>query len=148
MIMKTYDGGDSWIVSLDGLSAPLNSIYFKDGFGFAVGGNGLVLKTEDGTTWIDAKTNKVYPSQYHLSQNYPNPFNPSTTIEFSLSQSSFVSLKVYNILGKEVATLVSKTLTIGKYKYEWNAGNFASGIYIYTLKAGSFEQSCKMLLLR
>ena len=88
---------------------------------------------------VEQETIKL-PNRYTLSQNYPNPFNPSTTIEFSIPKTEFVILKIYNILGKEVATLVSEKLAAGKYRYTWDASGFASGIYIYQLKAKGQRQ--------
>jgi len=75
------------------------------------------------------------PASFILEQNYPNPFNPSTTIEFALPQSGFVTLKIYNVLGEEAATLVNEELTAGWYKVEWQANGLASGMYIYRLQA-------------
>jgi hypothetical protein len=76
-----------------------------------------------------------------LSQNYPNPFNPSTTIEFDLPKTSNVKLKIYNILGEEVATLVSGRLTAGSYSYEWSRpAGMASGVYMYRLETGDPSQ--------
>lgn len=89
----------------------------------------------DPSTGIAEKTD--IPIRYTLYQNYPNPFNPSTSIEFALPKTSHVTLKIFNILGEEVATLVSDRLTSGTYSYEWNASNMASGIYLYRLHAGS-----------
>jgi hypothetical protein len=88
------------------------------------------------------------PKSYALSQNYPNPFNPSTTIEFALPKSEFVNLKIYNILGEQVANLVSEKLTAGNYKYQWNVSGLASGVYFYKLETGKFSQIRKMLLLQ
>jgi hypothetical protein len=88
------------------------------------------------------------PLIYSLSQNYPNPFNPTTNIEFSIPKSEFVTLKIYNVLGKEVATLVSEKLAAGKYDYEWNAGSLASGVYLYKIQAGNYVRAKKMILLR
>jgi len=86
---------------------------------------------------------------YGLEQNYPNPFNPSTTIEFALPHSGFVTLKIYNILGEEMAALVSERLTAGKYKYEWDASDLASGVYFYRLEAGKdFIKTKKLVLLK
>jgi CubicO group peptidase (beta-lactamase class C family) len=92
--------------------------------------------------------NSVFPQNYILSQNYPNPFNPSTTIEFTLPKSDFVELKVYNILGKGVATLVSKNLNQGSHTYTYDGNNLASGIYYYQLQASNFIEVKKMLLLK
>jgi hypothetical protein len=85
---------------------------------------------------------------YFLKQNYPNPFNPTTNIEFSIPKSEFVTLKVYNILGEEVARLVSQRLTAGKYKYDWDASKMASGVYLYRIQAGNYVETKKMVLLR
>ncbi|MEJ2105082.1 MAG: T9SS type A sorting domain-containing protein [Ignavibacteriaceae bacterium] len=90
----------------------------------------------------------VPPSEFVLSQNYPNPFNPSTTINYQLPENSFVSLKVYNVLGNEVASLVNEQKQAGKYEVEFNASELGSGVYFYTLKVGEFVQSKKMLLLK
>jgi hypothetical protein len=88
------------------------------------------------------------PLRFDLKQNYPNPFNPGTTIEFSIPKTGFVSLKVYNILGQQVAMVVSEKLSAGAYKYEWQANNMPSGVYYCRLQAGEFEQVRKMLLLK
>ena len=93
--------------------------------------------------------NKVLPLNYTLNQNYPNPFNPSTTIEFDLPRTGQVSLKVFNILGEEVATLVSERLSAGSYSYEWSrTGGIASGVYFYRLEVDGFVHMRKMLLLK
>jgi CubicO group peptidase (beta-lactamase class C family) len=88
------------------------------------------------------------PKKIGLNQNYPNPFNPSTTIEFSLPKSGYCELKVYNILGKEVSTLVSKKLNQGNHTYTFDGKNLASGIYYYQLVAGDFREVKKMILLK
>jgi type IX secretion system substrate protein len=76
------------------------------------------------------------PNSFVLEQNYPNPFNPSTIIEFSIPKTEFVTLKIYNVLGQEVVTLVSEELKVGKYQFTWDAGFLASGAYLYRLQAG------------
>ncbi len=88
------------------------------------------------------------PLEYELQQNYPNPFNPSTIIEFSVPRSNYVTLKVYDTLGEEVATLVSENLTAERYNVQWSASRFASGVYFYRLQAGEFVQTKKLLLLK
>ena len=89
------------------------------------------------------------PAYYNLSQNYPNPFNPSTTIEFSLPEDvGNVSLSIYNVLGQKVAELVNTALQAGNYSYQWNAGNFASGMYICELRTDKYVSVKKMLLLK
>ncbi|MCH7516312.1 MAG: T9SS type A sorting domain-containing protein, partial [Bacteroidetes bacterium] len=94
------------------------------------------------------RENNLFPDEYSLSQNYPNPFNPSTTIKFSVPQQSNVVLRVYDILGSEVANLVNETLDAGNYTINFDASQFASGMYIYTLTAGDFTTSKKMMLLK
>ena len=91
---------------------------------------------------------KQAPLSYDLSQNYPNPFNPSTTIKYSVPRAAFVSLKVYDVLGREVAHLVNVEKSAGNYEVEWNAENFASGIYLYKIQTGNFTQTKKMILMR
>ncbi|MBN2365364.1 MAG: T9SS type A sorting domain-containing protein [Calditrichaeota bacterium] len=92
---------------------------------------------------------KTLPVRYFvLKQNYPNPFNPNTTIEFDLPKTSKVSLKIFNIVGEEVATLVSDRLAAGSYSYNWDAANLASGVYLYRLQAGKYVQMRKMVLMR
>jgi hypothetical protein len=88
------------------------------------------------------------PDKYSLNQNYPNPFNPGTSIEFQLPQKSFVTLKVYNILGVEIATLVNEEKPAGIHKINFNASELSSGMYIYKISAGKFEKTMKMLLLK
>jgi len=97
---------------------------------------------------IEDYDNTNIPKKYFLSQNYPNPFNPKTTIEFSIPKSEFVTLKIYNLLGQEVALLVSDKLKTGNYKYTWDAGSLSSGVYFYELKAGNYVKSQKMILLK
>jgi len=104
--------------------------------------------TTDYPNDIGSFENDKIPESYSLEQNYPNPFNPVTTIEFSLSRSGFVILKIYNLLGEEVATLVSASLPSGSYQYEWDASGMASGVYLYRLKAGDYIQTKKMVLMR
>ena len=88
------------------------------------------------------------PSEHALSEAYPNPFNPTTTIEYSLPMSGEVSLKVYNLLGQEVANLVSGEIEAGYYSARWNASDVSSGIYFYRLRSGDFVRTRKMLLLK
>ncbi len=89
-----------------------------------------------------------FPKNIFLAQNYPNPFNPSTTIEFALPRSGFTTLKVYDILVRHVATLVQEELPAGRFSVEWNAREYASGVYYYKLQAGTFNQIRKIVLLK
>jgi photosystem II stability/assembly factor-like uncharacterized protein len=148
MIIETEDGGDNWTIQVEDLSAPLTALHFKDGYGWAVGGNGLVLRTEDGTSWVNQNTGKTYPNKFSLSQNYPNPFNPSTKIKFALPKAEKVKIDLYNNLGQKVTTLLDKQMVLGQHEVEFNAKDLASGIYYYKFKAGEFEDVKKMVLLK
>lgn len=94
------------------------------------------------------KDNSSLPTEFSLSQNYPNPFNPATTIEFSLTQGGFTTLKVYDVIGNEVATLVNEELTSGNFKTQFDASQLSSGIYFYTLRVNNSVLTNKMLLLK
>jgi len=88
------------------------------------------------------------PQEFKLYQNFPNPFNPLTTIRYDLAKSSRVVLTIYDVLGAVVKTVVSDQLSAGRYMYQWNAGNVASGVYFYLLETDYFVENKKMLLLK
>ena len=88
------------------------------------------------------------PNNYNLAQNFPNPFNPRTTIQYSIPQRSSVTLKVFDVLGKEISTLVNEEKDRGVYTVNFDASQLASGIYLYKLQAGSFVETKKMILIR
>jgi len=92
--------------------------------------------------------NQLTPGNFVLNQNYPNPFNPSTTINFSIQSSDFVSLKIYDVLGNEVASLVNEEKPAGTYEVNFNASLLSSGIYFYKLQAGSFISTKKLTLIK
>jgi len=100
------------------------------------------------STQVKSIAAELLPTNYDLRQNYPNPFNPTTTIEFALPRPGFVTLKVYDLLGREVAAIVADKLAAGKYKYDWDAKGLASGVYLYQLQTGSFAQARKLILIR
>jgi len=88
------------------------------------------------------------PDNFRLEQNYPNPFNPITTISFSIPAEGNVSLKIFNVIGQEVAVLVNENLAAGGYSYKWNARDQASGVYLYKLITDSYSEMKKMVLLK
>ena len=105
------------------------------------------------TTVASADEGSILPSEYALFQNYPNPFNPSTQITFDVPTSEFVMLRVYNLLGQDVQTLINKSMAPGRYTVEWNGNDMlnndvASGVYFYELRGESFISRKKMLLIR
>jgi len=99
------------------------------------------------TVSIQTISNEL-PSVYKLTQNFPNPFNPSTKINFSIPKSGFVTLKIYDVAGKEVSSLVNESLTAGVYGVDFNAANLTSGIYFYTLRTSDFSETKKMMLVK
>ncbi len=101
-----------------------------------------------GDQFVDVEDQSVLPTRYELSQNYPNPFNPTTVINYSVMNKGNVSLKVFNILGQEVATLINKEHAPGVYQVNFDASTLSTGMYIYQIQAGSFVTSKKMLLIK
>ena len=96
----------------------------------------------------DVKDDFNLVMEYKLDQNFPNPFNPSTTISYKIAKTGFVTLKVFNILGREVAALVNNFQNAGTYKIEFDGKNLVSGIYFYQLNAGSFSGTKKFTLMK
>lgn len=112
-----------------------------------LGGNKIfVAKITDSPTEVVYKDG--VPSSIVLNQNYPNPFNPSTTISFNLPSRSFVSLKVFDLIGREVAAIISEYMQAGNYSRQWNASDLPSGIYFYRLQSGTFTETKKLILLK
>ena len=149
-----FTSGTSWSLGYSfPIGTEINVLYFDD---LLVGtGTGLYSQFGQGTVSVDEKN--IIPKKYELRQNYPNPFNPSTIIEYSIPaiQTGYipsVQLKIFDILGREVATLVNKKQNPGNYKINFNADGLSSGIYFYKLSvtgtAGNFTQTKKMVLLR
>jgi len=105
-----------------------------------------VTITIESTTGVDDE-NQI-PTEYALRQNYPNPFNPTSTIRYSLPQRGHVQLKVYDILGKQVATLVNEDKPVGHHRVEFDASDLTSGVYYYRLRCNGFVETKKLVLLR
>jgi hypothetical protein len=147
-ILFTTDGGASWNSQLSGTTEFLRAVSFTDAnTGTAVGLLGTILRTSGGTTSVEEITNEI-PTNYFLSQNYPNPFNPSTNIEYSIPSESFVELKVYDVLGNEIASLVNEQQQAGVYRADFTADNLPSGMYFARITANEFTQVVKMILLK
>ena len=109
---------------------------------------GFVPLMVSGATFVEEEMKNSLPNLYALEQNYPNPFNPSTKIRYSVPQSSNVMLKIFDILGNEIETLVNEEKQIGTYELTWYAKDLPSGVYFYQIRAGSFVKTKKMLLLK
>jgi len=137
---------DNWIVQdiIPGQYVDLDSLPFIQLDPLSIPG----LETKLTDEIVSVKNDELTPNVFVLEQNYPNPFNPTTTIKYNISELSFVTLKVYDVLGNEIATLVNQEKPIGTYEITWNAENLPSGIYFYQLQAGSFVEIKKMVLLR
>ena len=152
VVKKSTDAGLTWTTMTTASLTQITSMEFKRTgttvYGYAVTANGAVLKVTDIVTGV-TPLNTSLPSEYSLEQNYPNPFNPTTTINFSIPSSSKVSLKVYDALGKEVATLVDEFKNAGSYAADFTpASNLTSGVYFYTLSAGNFTSTKKLMLVK
>ncbi len=101
-----------------------------------------------GIVSVDENQNNFVLSNYNLEQNYPNPFNPATTIKYQIPELSFVTIKIYDVLGKEITSLVNEEKTVGSYELTWYAEQLPSGIYFYQLRAGNFVETKKMVFLK
>jgi photosystem II stability/assembly factor-like uncharacterized protein len=147
-IMHTTNGGDIWLTQESGTNEILESVFFVDDIiGWAVGWNGTILKTvTGGVTFVG--TEETNPSNFYLDQNYPNPFNPTTKIYYQIPELSFVTLKVYDVLGSEIATLVNEEKPAGTYEISWNGSNYPSGIYFYKIETDGFNETKKMVLIK
>ncbi len=153
LLVESTDGGDSWnqypwpygrdyMPNFNAIS------FWNKNNGFVVGDNGAIFHTSSAGGIDGIKREDTEPEHFALSQNYPNPFNPSTVIRFGVRSTGAVSLKVYDVLGRLVRTLVDKVEQPGTYSVSFDASEFPSGVYFYELVAGSHVATKKMLLLK
>ncbi|HEY5123242.1 MAG TPA: T9SS type A sorting domain-containing protein [Ignavibacteria bacterium] len=154
MIIRTTNAGSNWEVQKKG-DKIINSIYFVNNLtGWAVGLDGTILKTVTGGTTFISPVSTELPTKYSLYQNYPNPFNPTTKIKFDIAPLSrgaggvLTSLKVFDITGREIQTLVNEKLNPGTYEVTFDGSNYASGVYFYQLRSGEFVETKKLVLLK
>ena len=157
-VLKSTNLGETWESHYTNSINQLLSVFFNDAnTGWITGSGGMILKTTDGGGVFISKISSEIPSNYKLFQNYPNPFNPSTKIKFSVpayengklkTENGVVSLKVYDISGREVALLVNETLRPGEYEVTFDGGNLPSGVYFCRLTAGTYSGVIKMLLVK
>jgi photosystem II stability/assembly factor-like uncharacterized protein len=150
---RTTNGGTNWITTLTGTLDDFTGVYFTDeNNGWMIDNYGWLYRTTNGgVAYIENEEN--HPIELRLSQNYPNPFNPSTKIKFQIpgqarSDNAIVTLKVYDLLGREISTLVNEEKSAGEYEVEFNAANRPTGIYFYQLRAGEYVETKKMILLK
>lgn len=148
-IIRTTDGGDNWTPQ----TSPLNEIHTDVWFtsantGYISTWSGKILKTTNGgVTFVNQISSEV-PGEYGLEQNYPNPFNPETRLRFQLPKSDFVKLAVFDITGRELEILLNEELKPGVYEFSWNASEYPSGVYFYSISAGNYISTKKMVLVR
>jgi len=148
-IIKSTNNGYRWSQQISGVSSTLNAVDFIDSLnGFTVGDSGTVLKTTNGGITFILKNLNESPLSYKLYQNHPNPFNPVTNIKFELPKSTQIKLTLFDVLGREVATLVKDQLSPGTYDFKWDGSNYPSGVYFYRLEAGDYVETRKMILLK
>ncbi len=164
VMIRTTNGGTNWILQQEPMSKFFRSVFFLDDkTGWLVGNGGAILSTKTAgevtTTVLDNKYN--IPNTFSLSQNYPNPFNPTTKIEYTIPTSpqtplfnkergrgEVIILKIYDILGREIKTLVNKQQPPGNYEVTFDGSEFASGVYFYRLQVGNYSQTKKLILLK
>lgn len=154
-IFRTSDGGQSWEKQISGVSSSFERLMLlkEDKTAYVLGYDDdhihLSLYRADLSAIVGVKEDiPTSPKSFSLSQNYPNPFNPSTRITFQISTPERVSLKIYDMLGREVGTLVNEFKSAGRYSAEFNGSNLPSGIYIYELRTDSFAANKKLILVK
>ena len=155
---KTFSGGSvSWTFNFTAANQVYTDTIFSagnsvngDGFNNSQDrwnfGQRFVVHVIDQVSSVEG--NNFVVNNFKLDQNYPNPFNPSTMINYSIPQSSFVTLKVYDIIGNEIATLVNETKSAGKYDVSFEASNLSNGVYLYSIKTNNFTSTKKMILMK
>lgn len=145
-VFKSSDNGSNWALAI-GIPTRGFELSATDKYLFYVY-SGSLYKTSIAALTEVNKNDKQNDMSYGLAQNYPNPFNPSTTISFSIPNESHVTLKIYDVLGREVATLVNGNFKAGGYTKTWNATSVSSGIYFYRLEAGNYSETKKLNLIK
>jgi len=149
-IYRSADAGKSWFQEIENnFDARLFGIYFTDkNNGWIAGGNGMIVKYSGTPSNIISGNNANDGKTFYLNQNYPNPFNPETKINYELRITSYVSINIYDLLGKKVGSLVREKQNPGSYSVKWNASDHPSGIYYYKLETDVYSETKSMILLK
>jgi hypothetical protein len=158
-ILKTTDGGNNWYQQNTRTWYDVSSVCFLDvNNGWVSGDYGLIMATNNGGGIVSVEHNETtssLPETFFLLQNYPNPFNPSTTIRWEQAEAGYVTINIYDVLGKEVITLVNKELNPGRHETVFDASRFSSGVYFYQLRvypangeAGEYTAVRKMIFIK
>ncbi|MDO8549647.1 MAG: YCF48-related protein [Ignavibacteria bacterium] len=148
-IFYTTDGGDNWISEFSPTIIDLIKIkYSSNNTAIILGKEGVILGSNPGIMVSIDEERIIMFTNFILKQNYPNPFNPTTNFEFRIADFGMVSLKVYDVLGNEIATIVNEELPAGIYKYQWNASGVSSGVFFYRLQVKGFVETKKLILIK
>ncbi len=157
-ILRTTNGGETWTQQTVVTQYLFTGVSFTDeNNGTIVGENGTIFRTTNGgITFVKEEKSDEIPENYFLSSNFPNPFNPDTKIRYFIPHVSFVQIRVYDVLGNEIETLVNDEKPAGNYELTWKAANLSSGVYFYQIRAIDpstssgqvFIQTRKMILLK
>jgi len=148
VFLSTNNGGN-WTTLNTGLTETYIHTLKIDYYGYLFAGSasGYIFKSNQIISGFSESTTEL-PKSFNLYQNFPNPFNPSTSIRFSVPKRTHVQLKVFDIIGCEITILVNEVLEAGNYDITFNADGISTGVYIYQLKAGTYVESKKMVLIR
>lgn len=152
-IIHSTDWGYTWTAQESGVTCELWEIFFvNDDEGWIAGGGigqpGVILHTSTGGVITAVDDAKEVVSDFELHQNYPNPFNPTTTIVYQIPEKNFVTLKIFDVLGNEITTLINEEKEAGSYESILNAEGLVSGVYYYQLESGSYIETRKMILIK
>lgn len=140
----------NWVLQNTSTTQKLQSVHHFHGLAnkvFVVGDTGVVLKTLNGGVWVQNISTEI-PSGYFLGQNYPNPFNSTTTIRFALLKKDNVTIKIYDLLGKESGVVVNDIFEAGTFEVNYDASSLTSGVYYYRISSGTFSETKKLVLLK
>ncbi|MCL6099388.1 MAG: T9SS type A sorting domain-containing protein [Bacteroidetes bacterium] len=148
-VFLSTNNGLNWTPASMGLAdIDVNTLAVSGAYLFAGTSGGGIWKRLVSEMITSTENSRSLPSHFSIEQNYPNPFNPNTTINYSIPKESFVTIEVYDVLGREVKTIVNENKQVGNYRVEFNASNLVSGIYFYRIQAGNFTETKKLILMK
>ncbi|MGA7721806.1 MAG: T9SS type A sorting domain-containing protein [Ignavibacteriaceae bacterium] len=147
-IFSTKDNGQTWICIDSSLQATAMAVGADNYLYVGTSKLGLLRSTFSIKSFLTNVTNHELKKQFLLEQNYPNPFNPTTTINYSLPEPGIVTIKLYDIVGREIKTLINEGKSTGNYSVQFNGSNLASGVYFYRMQSGSFVETKKLILMK